>query len=198
MVLMLAQPASATVTSSISDVQGDANRWINKNKEIPSYLDIKSATLNLETGMFTLTMEMWGQIPDEPVLFNGIHSLFWQWTIDVEGGPYPYSHRIAMYEEYTVCVIWDGDTWCAQLWDCTDMVEPGEFLILDIQTFECLDCGFTVTVPSSWLDDVQGGMWMVGDNGFKSPLSVSDAYAWWFFDIAGYDMSTGEGTPWGV
>ena len=201
MLMMVAQPVSASdLTGSISDPQGDANRWVNKNRVIPDYLDIKAATLTLDTesDTYTLTMKMYGAIPDKPMLFNGIHTLFWQWIIDVDGGPYPYSHWIYTYEEYTVCVMWDGKAWSAELMDFSEMQEPGEYLVREIaeDDFEVLGDEISVTMPSWWIGDVESCGWAVGDNGFMSPIPVSDSYAWWFFDMAGFDMATETFTAW--
>jgi hypothetical protein len=199
MLLMLAQPASAAIlTGSISDDKSDANLWLNKNKAIPDYLDILGATLALDNGEFTMTMDMVGAIPDEPKLFNGIQTLAWQWAFRAGGGSHPFSHWLTTDEDYMVWLMWDGKAWSAQLWDFVHIQESvGFFQVRDITTFAVHDNGVSVTMDSSWMDDFQACQWVAADKGFMSPpLKTDGFYGSCYIDWAGYDPHTGEFTVW--
>jgi len=200
MVLMLAQPVSAkTLTGSITDPVGDANRWINKNMPIPDYLDIVGATVTLDTkaGVFTMTMEVAGKIPDIPLLFNGIQTMMWEWAFDIEGGPYPISPWYGTMEEYVVIVTWDGDAWAAELWDFTVVKEPGGPILIHDLLLTIGKTGFTVSVESALMNDIRAFLWASADLGLEGPDPTNFAsYAWWYFDVAGGESGWQGWSPW--
>jgi len=198
MVLMLAQPASAaSLTGSVEDPEGDAIWYVHKNQPTPGYLDVVGATITLKQGMFTMTMTMAADIPDEPAFVKAAHVYWWEWAFDTGPGFYPIFPFGSTWEECAVIIEWDGVEWSADLYDWTS-VQNWKDPVLKYRLPLSIDGDqFMVEAESIWMGNPDTFHWAAGTLGWMSPGAATTAsYAWWHFDGAGIDETTGEWTLW--
>jgi len=199
MVLMLAQPASAaSLTSSVEDPEGDAIWYVHKNQPTPGYLDIVGATITLEDGTFTLTMDMAADIPDEPALVKAAHVYWWEWAFDTGLGFWPIFPFGYTWEECAVIIAWDGKEWSADLYDWTSVQAWNDPVLKHSLQINGLGSNqLMVQVDSELMGEPEEFLWAAGTLGWMSPGAAdTPSWAWWHFDAAGMDDVTGEWTPW--
>ena len=200
MVLMLAQPASATtLTGSISDPEGDAIWSVHKNQPTPDYLDVVGATITLEVedGKFIMTLDMAADIPDKPVLVKAAHVYWWEWGFDIGPGFYPIFPFGSTWEERTVIVEWDGKKWSAELYDWTSVQNWNDPILKYSLPLTRNGNQFMVEVNSDWMGNPDTFLWGAGTLGWMTPSPAGTAsWAWWPIDAAGVDEITGEWTSW--
>jgi hypothetical protein len=197
MVLMLAQPAAAkTLTGSIVDPAGDAIWYVHKNQPVPGYLDIVGASIALDGDVFTMTIEMAVDIPDEPVFVKAAHVYWWELGFDTGPGFYPIFPFGSTKEERNVGIEWDGEEWSAELCDYTS-VQNWKDPVLTYSLPLIRDGNQFVVEVDSDLMGAETFLWGAGTLGWMTPSPAGTAsWAWWPFDGAGMDDITGEWTSW--
>jgi hypothetical protein len=158
------QPALAGgLRCTVTDPEGDAFWWFTLALPAHPYQDIVQVQVREAGNVFTFKMDVAGAVPDTPTfLVDGAKFMTWMWLVDLDPwttpSGYPLAEGHAKQVEVWIHILWDGESFSAELIDRRPLLDGEEAVVTPI-SFSIKDATLSVSVDADVLGDPLSFRW---------------------------------------
>ncbi len=153
--------------STIIDPVGDTN------PQAASYQDVTLGSLSKRGTSFQFVQQVAGPVPAAPQLPSSVVLMSWCWGMDTNPATdpkgYPLAPGTANPLEYLACVLWDGTTFSAELFDRTPLLTGGQAVVTPVP-FTVSGQQLSVSVDEGLMDKPSTFAWDTGTENRHSPI----------------------------
>jgi hypothetical protein len=162
--VVLAQPVLAGgLKCSVTDPEGDAFWFFTSALPAHPYQDIIQVQVREAGKVFTFKMDVAGTVPDTPTfLIDGAKFMTWMWLVDLDPwtmpAGYPLAAGSAKQVEVWMHILWDGESFSAELIDRRPLLDGEEAVVMPI-SFSIKNATLSVSVDADVLGNPLSFRW---------------------------------------